>query len=88
MLQGKYWLYVNQRHIWGLEWGLNVMLSLLYDIRIFSMICLICSNVCGTGQNFKELEYFLLAMISAVPSFLIPLIFVGKVISFTRLFFV
>ncbi|KAJ8449594.1 hypothetical protein Cgig2_005616 [Carnegiea gigantea] len=54
------------------------MLSLLYDIRIFSMICLICSNVCGTGQNFKELEYFLLAMISAVPSFLIPLIFVGK----------
>ncbi|GAB4860460.1 Bifunctional protein GlmU [Ancistrocladus abbreviatus] len=30
-------------------------------------------------ENFKELEYLLLALVSAVPSFLIPLLFVGKV---------
>ncbi|XP_021741221.1 cycloeucalenol cycloisomerase-like [Chenopodium quinoa] len=29
-------------------------------------------------ENFKELEYLLLAMISAVPSFAIPMFFVGK----------
>lgn len=29
-------------------------------------------------ENFKELEYLLLAMISAVPSFVIPMFFVGK----------
>lgn len=42
---------------------------------------------CGDEQNFKELEYLLLALISAVPSFAIPMFFVGKVISLTTCFY-
>lgn len=30
-------------------------------------------------QSFTELEYLLLGLVAAVPSFLIPLLFVGKV---------
>ncbi|XP_020968697.1 cycloeucalenol cycloisomerase isoform X3 [Arachis ipaensis] len=32
----------------------------------------------GTWQNFAELEYLLLGLVSAVPSFLIPMLLVGK----------
>ncbi|XLT07257.1 hypothetical protein HN51_046006 [Arachis hypogaea] len=32
----------------------------------------------GTWQNFTELEYLLLGLVSAVPSFLIPMLLVGK----------
>lgn len=35
----------------------------------------------GTWQNFTELEYLLLGLVSAVPSFLIPMLLVGKVCS-------
>ncbi|KAE9467551.1 hypothetical protein C3L33_00546, partial [Rhododendron williamsianum] len=34
---------------------------------------------CCNGQSFTELEYLLLALVSAVPSFVIPMLVVGKV---------
>lgn len=44
----------------------------------------ICGDViltvtCCNGQSFTELEYLLLGLVSAVPSFLIPMLFAGKV---------
>lgn len=33
----------------------------------------------GNWQNFTELEYLLLGLVSALPSFLIPMLVVGKV---------
>jgi hypothetical protein len=44
---------------------------LLDDMVIFVLV-----------QNFKELEYLLLGLVSAVPAILIPIFIVGKVTSF------
>ena len=38
--------------------------------------CIFCYDV----QSFTELEYLVLGLVSTVPAFVIPLLFVGKVI--------
>lgn len=65
------WLSPNPSKRWA-EW-----FFLLYT-PFWLTLCLGIVVPFKLYENFKELEYLLLAMISAVPSFLIPLIFVGE----------
>lgn len=69
--KGNKWAAQNPSKRWG-EW-----FFLLYT-PFWLTLCLGIVVPFKLYENFKELEYLLLAMISAAPSFLIPLIFVGK----------
>ncbi|CAO2818062.1 unnamed protein product [Amaranthus hypochondriacus] len=65
------WLSQNPSKRWG------ELFFLLYT-PFWLTLCLGIVVPFKLYENFKELEYLLLAMISAVPSFVIPLLFVGK----------
>ncbi|KAL2934463.1 Cycloeucalenol cycloisomerase [Bienertia sinuspersici] len=64
------WLSSNPSKRWG------EMFFLLYT-PFWLTLCLGIVVPFKLYENFKELEYLLLAMISAVPSFVIPMLFVG-----------
>lgn len=64
----------------------NVILMKLFN---FSDFC-ICIDQVSTmkfdlrlWQSFTELEYLLIGLVSAVPAFLLPMLFVGKVTTST-----
>ncbi|GAB2269702.1 Bifunctional protein GlmU [Dionaea muscipula] len=65
------WLAQNPSKRWG------ELFFLLYT-PFWLTLCLGIVVPFKLYENFKELEYLLLALVSAVPSFLIPLLFVGK----------
>ncbi|KAL8170505.1 hypothetical protein V2J09_022309 [Rumex salicifolius] len=65
------WLSDNPSQRWG------ELFFLLYT-PFWLTLCLGIVVPFKLYENFKELEYLLLALISAVPSVLIPLLFVGK----------
>ncbi|XP_021743387.1 cycloeucalenol cycloisomerase-like isoform X2 [Chenopodium quinoa] len=65
------WLAQNPSKRWG------ELFFLLYT-PFWLTLCLGIVVPFKLYENFKELEYLLLAMISAVPSFVIPMFFAGK----------
>ncbi|XP_050222975.1 cycloeucalenol cycloisomerase-like isoform X1 [Mercurialis annua] len=65
------WLAPNPSKRWG-------DLFFLYYTPFWLFLCLGIVVPYKLYESFTELEYLLLAMISAVPSFLIPVLFVGK----------
>ncbi|GMH26721.1 hypothetical protein Nepgr_028564 [Nepenthes gracilis] len=65
------WLAKNSSKRWG------EMFFLLYT-PFWLTLCLGIVVPFKLYENFKELEYLVLALVSAVPSFLIPMLFVSK----------
>lgn len=65
------WLSPNPSKRWG-------ELFFLFYTPFWVTLCLGIVVPYKLYESFTEVEYFLLAMISAVPSVLIPLLFVGK----------
>ncbi|EEF51810.1 Cycloeucalenol cycloisomerase, putative [Ricinus communis] len=66
------WLAPNESKRWG-------ELFFLCYTPFWLTLCLGIVVPYKLYESFTELEYLLLAMVSAAPSFLIPMIFVGKV---------
>ncbi|KAK7350757.1 hypothetical protein VNO77_09687 [Canavalia gladiata] len=65
------WLAPNPSKRWG------ELFFLLYT-PFWLTLCLGIVVPFNLYENFTELEYLLLGMVSAVPSFVIPMLFVGK----------
>ncbi|KAL5998153.1 Bifunctional protein GlmU [Asimina triloba] len=69
---GSLWLAQNPSKRWG------ELFFLLYT-PFWLTLCLGIVVPYKLYESFTELEYLLLGLVSAVPSFLIPLLMVGKV---------